>query len=114
MTRYIPWFIITLAAFISEGRAGVVINEIYYRPGSNFPENTALEYVEVHNTDAAPIDMSGWAFTSGVNFTFPPGSIIAAGGFAVVASDPLAVQSAFGVTGVFGPWAAGGSLSNND
>lgn len=29
--------------------AAVVINEINYRPGTAFPENTSLEFIELHN-----------------------------------------------------------------
>ena len=92
-------------------RGGVVINEIMYRPGTGFPENTAREFIEVLNTDPVPVDVSGWAFTDGVSFTFPAGTILPAGGYAVVAADPAAVQSLYGITGVLGPWQ--GTLSNN-
>lgn len=92
---------------------GVVINEILYRPGTGFPENTAREFIELLNTDAAPVDVSGWSFTDGVTFIFPAGTTIPAGGLVVVAADVAAVQTAYGITGVLGPWQAGATLSNN-
>ena len=49
---------------------------------------TALEYLEIHNPDAATADLSGWALRSGVNYTFPAGTNIAAGGYLVVAANP--------------------------
>jgi hypothetical protein len=99
-------------ALAARSHAGVVISEIMYRPGSTYPENTALEYIELHNTDAAPADISGWAITSGTSFTFPPLTSIPPGGYLVVASNPTAVQGAHGIAGVFGPWAAGTALAN--
>ncbi len=103
----------TLAAGLTPARAQVVVNEIMYRPGTTFPEDTALEFIELHNPTAAPVDISGWALTSGTAFTFPASTVIAAGGFVVVASSPSAVQTAYGIGGVFGPWAAGSTLSNS-
>ena len=97
----------------SGAQAGVVINEIMYRPGTTYPENTGLEFLELHNTDAAAVDISGWALTSGTAFTFPAATSIPAGGFLVVAANPTLVQNAYGISGVFGPWAAGSSLSNS-
>ncbi len=89
----------------------VVVNEIMYRPGTGFPENTGLEFIELHNPTATAVDVSGWALTSGVPYTIPAATTIAAGGFLVIASDPAQVQAAYGISGVLGPWAAGSSLS---
>ena len=57
-----------LAALALPGRAAVVINEIMYHPAS---ELDADEWIELYNNGAAAVDVSGWKFTSGVNFTFP-------------------------------------------
>ena len=84
-----------------------MINEILYRAGTGYPENTGLEFIELHNPTGAAVDVSNWAFTSGTDYTFPAGTIIPAGGYVVVASNPALVQSAYGISGVFGPWAAG-------
>ena len=91
--------------------AQVVVNEIMYRPGTGFPENSGLEFIELHNPTAAAVDVSGWALTSGVPFTIPASTVIGAGGFLVIASDPVQVQTQYGISGVLGPWGAGTSLS---
>ncbi|WP_197527771.1 lamin tail domain-containing protein [Posidoniimonas polymericola] len=84
----------------------VVINEIHF----NAEDNTSFEeFIELHNTAATPVDLSGWQFTDGVDYTFPQGASIAAGGFVVVAQDPAVLQSTFGVVAV-GQYAGG--LSN--
>ena len=94
--------------------AQVVINEIMYRPGTGFPENTRLEFIELHNPTGAPVNVSGWAITSGASLrhscghdSSPRAAIV------VIAADPAQVQTAYGITGVLGPWAAGATLSNN-
>ena len=103
-----------LAGLLSvQAFASPVINEIMYRPGTGYPENTGLEFIEIHNPDSEDVDLSGWAITTGADFTFPSGTILPAGGFASSASDPTALQSVAGIGGVFGPWASGATLANN-
>ncbi len=48
-----------------------VINEIMYRPGTSYPENTQLEFVELYNPTDGVINLSGWGFTKGLTYTFP-------------------------------------------
>lgn len=93
--------------------AAPVISEIMYRPGTAFPENTALEYIELHNPGTTPAAIGGWAITSGVQFTFPAGTTIPAGGYLAVAANPAQLTAAHGNVPVAGPWAAGVTLSNN-
>lgn len=93
--------------------AAPVINEIMYRPGTGYPENTAHEFIELHNPDAVAVDLAGWAITTGADFTFPAGTTLSANGYLVVAANPAALQAATGLTGVLGPWASGARLANN-
>ncbi len=113
LTHYFRPALAAVLALAASAQGGVVINEIMYRPGTTYPEPVAEEFVEIHNTDATAVDISGWSFRSGVSFTFPAATTIPAGGFIVVANSPTTVQTKYGITGVFGPWAAGGTLSNS-
>lgn len=95
--------------------AAPVINEIMYRPGTTFPENTALEFIEIHNPDSSAVDLSGWAITTGADFTFPAGTTLAAGGYLVVASNPTALKAVSATAAaatVLGPWKTGATLAN--
>lgn len=103
--------IVTSIILASTVHAGVVINEIMYRPGTTFPEDTRREFIELHNTDVAAVNIAGWAFTSGISYTFPAGTMIPAGGFVLVSANPNEAQLAYGRADFFGPWT--GSLSNN-
>ncbi|HEX2750883.1 MAG TPA: lamin tail domain-containing protein, partial [Verrucomicrobiales bacterium] len=103
---------VTLGSLGISATAAPMINEIMYRPGTGYPENTALEYIEIFNPESTAVDLSGWALTSGVNYTFPAGSTIGAGGFVVVAANPTALAAAFPGVTALGPWQAGASLSN--
>jgi hypothetical protein len=99
-----------LAAFHT-ATAAPVINEIYYRPPGAV-EPTDQEWIEIHNPAVLPVDVSGWVLSKGVNFTFPPGTSIPAGGYLVVAANVAAFNAAnpaFSGT-VIGGWI--GQLSN--
>ncbi len=106
----LPSLLLLLLALVARGE--VIINEIMYRPGTGFPENTGLEFIELHNTATAAVDVSGWSLTSGVAFTLPASTVIPASGFLVIAADPAQFLATYGIGGALGPWAAGATLSN--
>ena len=62
----------------------IVINEIMYHSILNDPND---EYVELHNKGTNPVDVSDWRFTDGIGFTFPSGTVVAAGGYLIVAEN---------------------------
>lgn len=96
-----------LVASINPSFARILINEIHYDP----PIKTELtEFIELHNSGAASVDLSGWSLTEGISFTFPVGASIPAGGYLVIAENPGALQTRFGVAAL-GPWL--GLLANN-
>ena len=71
----------------------LVINEIMYNPV--VPDTS---FVEICNTSTNNgFDVSAWRL-DGADFTFPPGSVIPAGGFAVIAKDRVAFAAAYGGT----------------
>jgi hypothetical protein len=106
LPRLLPTLLATLLpAFL---RADIVINEIMYHPSS---ERTTEEYIELHNTGTASVNLGGWSFTSGVAFTFP-NALIPAGGYLVVAADRTAFTAKYpGVTNFVHGWT--GRLSNS-
>ncbi|MBI2948881.1 MAG: lamin tail domain-containing protein [Verrucomicrobia bacterium] len=62
----------------------IVINEIMYAPISGRAED---EYVELYNKGTRAVDLGGWKFVSGIDFTFPPGTSLPADGYLVVAKN---------------------------
>jgi len=78
----------------------VRINEIMYQPAT---ENSAEEYVELYNTGAITLDLTGWKL-KGTGFTFP--SVTLAGGaYLVVAADLPAFHAKYPtVANVVGGW----------
>ena len=85
----------------------VVINEFHYNSEN---EASLEEFIELHNPGDAPYDLSGHRLDDAVSYPFPPGTVLPAGGYLVVAQDPATLESKFGITGVHGPWS--GKLSS--
>jgi hypothetical protein len=86
----------------------VVINEIMYDPPSGEPSG---EFVELYNRGASAVDVSGWRFVEGIDFTVPAGTSIPANGYLVVAADSQWMQDTYGAIPVVGDFT--GHLSNN-
>lgn len=94
-----------------EGRrmlaADVVINEIMYHQAG---DNTAAEFIELFNSSDSSIDLQGWQFDDGIDFTFPAVSI-PSGGYVVVAADAGEFSERYpSVTNFVGGWV--GRLAN--
>src|ERR1035437_4357427 len=106
------WFaaIVLSVGFVLPARADstVVFNEIMYHPATN---EAALEWVELYNQMSVDMDISHWSLAGGIDYAFPEGTIVAGGGYLVVASSPAALMAATGLTNVIGPFA--GRVSNS-
>ena len=86
----------------------VVVNEIMYDPIDGSPTN---EWIELKNVSTNLVNLTGWQFTKGVDFTFPNISM-PAGSYLVVAANLQAFKAKYPtVTNVIGGWT--GSLGNN-
>ncbi len=85
----------------------LVITEIMYNP----PEsgNDTLEFLEIYNNGADVVNVNGFMFTAGVEFTFPDVDILP-DEYMLVAINADAMMSTFGVTAY--QWTSG-ALSNS-
>jgi hypothetical protein len=99
---------VAITILAGHARADVVLNEIYYDAE---PNTSASEFIELHNSGAVTVDLSGWYFTNGIEYTFPPGSSLVAGGYLVIAEQLGGFASRFPVAPApFGTYLGG--LSN--
>ena len=91
----------------------IVISEVMYHPAHAplEPEDLGLEWIELTNTGAAAVDLSGWRFADGVEFVFPKVGL--AGRRRLVVTADVEAFSALhpDVTNVIGGWE--GRLSNS-
>jgi hypothetical protein len=105
--------------------AQVFISEIMYHPVEKeaFDTNGAPvldlsddvhEFLELHNTGASPVNLTGWRLSGGIAFDFPAGASITGGGFLVIAKNParLAAIPQYGLSTnqILGPYS--GQLGN--
>ncbi len=89
-------------------KAQVVINEIGYDPAS---PSDRIEFLELYNAGATPVDLSGWYFDKGISFTFPTNTFLNAGAYLLIAEDPGSLSGFYALPGgVLGPFT--GSLAN--
>ncbi len=100
--------LLTSEQVVAQSGSQIVINEIQYHPAS---DNHGEEYIELYNAGPTAIDLSGWAFSDGIAYTFPTGVSIPPSGYVVVGHDPATVEAVYGISGVLGPFESG-RLSN--
>lgn len=95
-----------IAAAVDTTTSNIVITEIMYNP----PEagTDSLEFIEVYNNGSEVADLTGYFFSSGVDFTFP-NFTLDPGDFALVGINSDAMYNTFGVDAF--QWTGG--LSNN-
>lgn len=93
----------------SSRRTPLVISEIMYHPLPR-SDGKDLEFVELFNSGPVPEDLSGYRLAGTIDFTFPPGTVMPAGDFLVVAKSPGDLVSVYGPTKALGGY--NGRLAN--
>jgi len=86
----------------------LIISEIMYHPSD---DGETLEFIELYNNRAVFEDISGFAFTDGIDYVFGANTVIAAKDYLVLARDPEALEATYGISGAYGPFS--GRLSND-
>lgn len=84
-TNYDPLATVDDGSCIFPVIADIVINEIHYNPCTAQGDDLLFEFVELYNNEAVAVDLSGWSFADGIDFTFPALSTIAAGEYIIIA-----------------------------
>lgn len=69
---------------VGSASGAVVLNEILYHAPDDLED---LQFIELHNTGAADVDLGGWKLGRKVNYEFPRGTKIAANGYLVVCKN---------------------------
>jgi hypothetical protein len=94
MPRYAIWLPVVLSCAAPRA-SGIIISEIHYHPPVG---DEALEFVEVANETATPEDISGYAFVQGIDYQFPPGTILGPRAAIAVCLDAAAVKVRYGIS----------------
>jgi hypothetical protein len=102
-------FAVGLLALLGSAQpcSALVVSEIMYHPAN---EEETLEFIELYNNRAVSEDLTGCVFVNGIEYAFPDEILLGPKQYLVVARDPAAVEAAYGIQGVYGPFA--GRLNN--
>ena len=97
----------SLADLIYNTSDNIVITEIMY----NSPDinNDSLEFIELYNKGAVTVDLTGWYFSKGIDYTFPA-TTIAPSSYLLIARNSAAIFFTFGLPST--QWTSG-FLENN-
>jgi len=87
--------------------APIVITEINYR--SPIVGTDSLEFIELYNNGAQPVNMAGFYFSKGVDFTFPALTLNPQG-YVMVGKSSAFLTTYYGVSSY--QWNTGGALTN--
>jgi len=70
----------------------IVINEIHYHPSSSQGIEEMYEFLEIYNAGSDTIDISGYSFSDGIDFTFPDNTLIDPEEYIVVAYNSFTYE----------------------
>ena len=85
----------------------IVINEIMADPPSGQRDG---EFIELYNKGAAAVNVGGWRLDDDVDLSIPANTMIAPGGYLVLAANAAFLNANYGGLSSMGNW--NGSLSN--
>ncbi|MDB4673189.1 lamin tail domain-containing protein [Verrucomicrobiales bacterium] len=86
--------------------SNIVISEIHYHPAG--PDEDEYEFIEItHVGSGGGVDLSGAAFTNGISYAFPLGTVIEAGESIVIARNLAFFASRYPGVSALGPYTGG-------
>ena len=100
--------------------SNTIIRELHYHPAdpsaaelnAGFLDSDEFEFIEILNTSTINIDLSGTAFTDGVDFLFPQGITLAPGARLVIVSNQAAFEFRYSTVGITIAGEYSGQLNN--
>jgi len=88
-----------LLFLLAHSLPAAVISEIHYNAPAG---GERLEFIEISNDTSTPEDLSGWEFIEGIQYVFPPATILRARSVIVVCKDVEAIRSHYGIDNALG------------
>ncbi len=87
--------------------APIVMTEINYR--SPIPGSDSLEFIELYNNGTQPVNMAGFYFSKGIEFTFPA-TTLNSHSYVMVSKSSVHITNTYNVPSM--QWNAGSALTN--
>lgn len=63
----------------------IVINELHYNPSPDQGDDAVYEFLELYNAGSEPVDLTDFAITDGIVYTFTAGTVISPDEYIVLA-----------------------------
>ncbi|MEM7395775.1 MAG: lamin tail domain-containing protein, partial [Verrucomicrobiota bacterium] len=78
-----------IAVFDPAPPVALTISEVMFNPaeGTNGLDGDRFEFIEIYNPGPSAVDLSGYVFDEGIDFTFPEGVVLASNTYLVVVKD---------------------------
>ncbi len=102
----------TVTLNVSAALNTIAISEIMYNPPG--AAGAMEEFLEIYNYGDAAVDLTGWEFTKGVNYAFPPGTLLPGRSYLAIPANASTFTAKYpAVTNVTSSdWSGGGTLGN--
>jgi hypothetical protein len=104
---------LTEHSFATPIGAPLIVSEIMYNPPSiGAIDGDEFEFLELHNTSAATVYLNGMQVRGGIEYTFPSGATLAAGGYLVLARNAVHFSTKYPNVTPFAQYGPTNNLSN--
>ena len=93
----VRWSNLREATFNTAGTlAALKLTKIHFRPlgAASFDDADEFEFLEFKNTGASPLNLSSCRL-EGVDYVFPPGTVVESGAFVVLVANPAAFEARY-------------------
>jgi hypothetical protein len=88
---------ISLLAVVSISSAQIVISEIHYHPlEEGTVDGDEFEFIELTNVGDSTVSLTGYAFNTGITYTFPSKAELGPGEFLVLAYNAEYFEQRYG------------------
>jgi hypothetical protein len=111
--RLVALLFFSLALGSAAEAPALVITEIHYQPPGSGAESRRHEFIELYNDDPDPLDLTGYYFAAGVDFTFPERTFLAGRSYLVVCADLELFRRRYPIDNVIGNWNPATALDND-
>lgn len=98
-----------LSGFFIQAQGNLIISELMYNPLSEDAQidGDEYEFLEFYNNGSSVLDISGYSITSGITYTFPANTTLAAGAYLVIARNPTQLAIRYPSLTIFGQYIGG-------
>ena len=108
------WSPLTEAIFTTMAPTPLLVTELMYHPPAlGTVDGDQFEFLEIKNVGSTTLNLNGIHFNAGIVFTFPAGTTLAPGAFAVLVKNATQFAVKYPGVPIAGEWGPSTNLSNS-